>query len=859
MSASLRPSLRVGALALRALAVAVAAMCVAWGIAPSSGIAAATVAAVLGVIGGQLLGRSRLRLPVVVGIAAAAGLGGFALAHAVVGYEAAPRALGTTAALRLAIVLRFGAAALAVFTALRALATRRPSALVLELGAIAGSIAYVFAAHRDGIISRPLWLSDWAWERGIDPVNVFLVLGGVAVVVLGLLLVAEAEERRGSAAAVLALLAVLGVALIVAIGPPKAAPDDRLGLTSPDPSGSASASAAPLPPLPPRPPSSAQPDGGQDDGGPKPQDQTPDGGSQPQDQQPDGGQPDGGAQQQNQQPDGGQADGGSQQQDQPPDGGGQPDAGDQDGGGQSQSQQPDSGAQPDGGDGGSSAPPPPASEDLQNDSDESQQKPSPMAVVLLDDDYSPPSQVYYFRQEAWSQWNGTKLGRTSRADVDLDGLEAFPAQPEAVRAPVDLAGRQHVRAQVALLVDHTRPFALESPVSFRPLRNPNPSRFVRAYAFESNAQSIDYKELRGKKAGDPAWSDEVRAYYLQTTDDPRFLELAKEIEARMSPKAKGDPFLTAVAVKLYLDDNFKYSRKETHSGAANPTADFLFGNRIGYCVHFAHAAVLLWRALGLPSRVGTGYAIEEKNRQGGSAILIRGSDAHAWPELYLEGVGWVIIDITPHENLDETPPPVDDDLQRMLGEMARELPPDPTKTERQPRADPREWLRPLGVFALVTLAALLAMLYLAKLWRRAAPLWAGARSLPRVGYRASLDLLGEAGFTREAGESREAFAERVRARLPSFEKVTTMHLAGALGGPHRAAQASAAESAPAAEGEPGAGAAPGAGPAFTADLGERRRASWKAQLAALRGDLGSVPYWRRLLGFLNPLSFLRSR
>src|SRR6185369_4841493 len=111
-----------------------------------------------------------------------------------------PRALGINGTLRTALVLRFGAAALAAIAALRATATRRPSAVVLELAAIAGSIAYVFAAHREGIISRPLWLSDWAWERGIDPVNVFLVLGGVAVVVLGLLLVAEAEERRGSAA-----------------------------------------------------------------------------------------------------------------------------------------------------------------------------------------------------------------------------------------------------------------------------------------------------------------------------------------------------------------------------------------------------------------------------------------------------------------------------------------------------------------------------------------------------------------------------------------------------------------------------------------------------------------------------------
>ncbi len=602
----------------------------------------------------------------------------------------------------------------------------------------------MFAAHREGIISRPLWLSDWAWERGIDPVHVFLVLGGAAVVVLGLLLVAEAEERRGSAAAVLAIFAVLGVVLVVLIGPPKAEPDDRLGLTSPDPSGSASASAAPSPP---RPPSSSQPDGGQSDAGPKPQEQTPDGGGKPQD-----GGDDGGAQPQDQNPDGG-----SQPQDQTPDGG-QGDAGRgrwRAAAAAREREAPErerAGAGLAVADGGGAA---------------GERLLAALAGLLFPARSVEPVERHQARA-------GFAIGCGSGRDGDVPvGAGA------GARGGGHAEGREPVRAQVALLVEHTRPFALETPVAFGPLRNPNPSRFQRAYTFESLAQSIKYKELRGKKAGNPAWSDEVRAYYQQTTDDPRFAELAKVIHRALPDKNRGDPFVTAVAVKLFLDDNYKYSRKETHSGATDPTADFLFGNHIGYCVHFAHAAVLLWRALGLPARVGTGYAVEEKNRQGGSAMLIRASDAHAWPELYLEGVGWVVIDITPKESLDDSPPPVDDELQRLLGEMARQMPPDPTKTEPQPPVNPKVWLRPIGMFLGATAAALLVMLYLAKVWRRAAPLWARPGSLPRVGYRTSLDLLAEAGFARELGESREAFAERVRERLPTFERLTRMHLAGA--------------------------------------------------------------------------------
>lgn len=819
----MRPKLRIGSLVLRSFAVAVAAMCIAWGVAPASAITSAVVGSLGGVLAGQLLGRTRVRLPVLVGGAFLLAGAGLFLASQIVGHEALPRALGTGLALRLSLVLRFGAVAFAAFGALRAVATRKPSALVLELSVIAGSIAYVFAAHREGIISRPLWLSDWAWESGIDPVHVFLVLGGAAVVVLGLLLVAEAEERRGSAAAVLAIFAVLGVVLIVLIGPPKAQVDDRLGLTSPDPSGSASASAAPSLPPPPRPPPSNSPDAGDTDGGAKPQEQGPDGGSANPKEQPDGG--------------------GNQPQDASADGGGQSQSAD--GGGDQPQDAGDGGDKQDAGDGGEKPPPPPASEQLQTEKEESNQSPSPMAVVLLDNDYSPPSQVYYFRQEAWSQWNGTKLVRTSRADVDLDGLDSFPSEPTPVRDPIVSAGREKVIAKVALLVEHTRPFALESPVSFTPLPNPNPARFVRAYRFEAAAQSIPYKKLRGLNVGNPAWSGEVRDYYLQTSDDPRYAKLAKTIRAGMNPKNKDDAFLTAVAVKLYLDDNYKYSRKQTHAGVEDPTADFLFGNRIGYCVHFAHAAVLLWRSLGLPSRVGTGYAVEEKNRQGGSAMVVRGADAHAWPELYLEGVGWVIIDITPHETLDESPPPVDEDLQRLLGEMARELPPDPAKTDMQPakRPDYAGMLRAALTFLAAAFFALVFLAYLAKVWWRAAPLVAKPRALPRVGYRAALDLLAEAGFARDRGESREAFAERLKERLPSFERVTAMHLAGRMGRDRD--RADLPENA--------------AAPALADPLGERSRAAWGEALAKLRDDLGKVPLWRRMLGFINPVSFLKSR
>jgi hypothetical protein len=258
----------------------------------------------------------------------------------------------------------------------------------------------------------------------------------------------------------------------------------------------------------------------------------------------------------------------------------------------------------------------------------------------------------------------------------------------------------------------------------------------------------------------------------------------------------------------------------------------LFGDKIGYCVHFAHAAVYLWRSAGVPARVGVGYRTEEDTRQGGSTLLVRSGDAHAWPELYLDGIGWVILDIAAAKNLDPPAPPPDDDLQKLLGEMARAEPPDPTEPPKTQRALRRNFGRDIGLAGLLLLAVAAVVLYAIKLWRRFVPVVAGPRTIPRVGYRYALDLLAEAGLSRDFGETREAFARRVQLVAPSFERVTEMHLAARLrdGGIDLAARP------------------------------EMSRAAWKEALRALRADVSRrAKLARRLLGLLNPASIFDAK
>lgn len=73
-------------------------------------------------------------------------------------------------------------------------------------------------------------------------------------------------------------------------------------------------------------------------------------------------------------------------------------------------------------------------------------------------------------------------------------------------------------------------------------------------------------------------------------------------------------------------------------------AYFLGESRQGYCAHFASAFVLLSRAQGIPARYVQGYLVPAKGK---SSITVTSGMAHAWPEAYVAGFGWIPFEPTP--------------------------------------------------------------------------------------------------------------------------------------------------------------------------------------------------------------------
>ncbi|HEX9062500.1 MAG TPA: transglutaminase-like domain-containing protein, partial [Clostridia bacterium] len=73
---------------------------------------------------------------------------------------------------------------------------------------------------------------------------------------------------------------------------------------------------------------------------------------------------------------------------------------------------------------------------------------------------------------------------------------------------------------------------------------------------------------------------------------------------------------------------------------------FIFQSKKGICIHFASAMTLLARAAGLPAKYVEGFSATEYDSSS-RKYIVREKDAHAFPEVYIKGYGWMVFEPTP--------------------------------------------------------------------------------------------------------------------------------------------------------------------------------------------------------------------
>ncbi|MEP0807005.1 MAG: hypothetical protein HRF47_16110 [Chloroflexota bacterium] len=165
-----------------------------------------------------------------------------------------------------------------------------------------------------------------------------------------------------------------------------------------------------------------------------------------------------------------------------------------------------------------------------------------------------------------------------------------------------------------------------------------PLRGGEAYQVDVVLNNPNTRQLREALPSYPAW---VTDKYLQLPSDfsPRIIALAMELTVDAET-----PYDKAVAITRYLRDNIEYVETLPQPPRnRDPLEWMLFENRQAYCVYYATAEVLMLRAVGVPARLAVGFAQGEGkvSAEAGAEYIVRRKDAHAWPEVYFPGIGWI--------------------------------------------------------------------------------------------------------------------------------------------------------------------------------------------------------------------------
>lgn len=116
-------------------------------------------------------------------------------------------------------------------------------------------------------------------------------------------------------------------------------------------------------------------------------------------------------------------------------------------------------------------------------------------------------------------------------------------------------------------------------------------------------------------------------------------------EARRIVGSARTPYEKARALQDHFHKgDFRYDLNARPGHDSRALENFLLDTRTGYCEQFAGAYAVLARLVGLPARVAVGFTPGE---QIDGVYHVRDEHAHAWPEIYLHGFGWVAFEPTP--------------------------------------------------------------------------------------------------------------------------------------------------------------------------------------------------------------------
>lgn len=170
------------------------------------------------------------------------------------------------------------------------------------------------------------------------------------------------------------------------------------------------------------------------------------------------------------------------------------------------------------------------------------------------------------------------------------------------------------------------------------------------YQVDSILNNPNRQQLEEAGTEYPDW---VKNKYLQLPANfsPKIQDVAKQVTADAQT-----PFDKAAAVTQYLRQNIEYASTIPAPPRNTDVLEWvLFQYKKGFCVYYASSEVLMLRAVGIPARMAVGFS---QGEQKGDKYIVRKANAHAWPEVYFPGIGWVEFEPTGNQPTLDRPLPL---------------------------------------------------------------------------------------------------------------------------------------------------------------------------------------------------------
>ena len=181
------------------------------------------------------------------------------------------------------------------------------------------------------------------------------------------------------------------------------------------------------------------------------------------------------------------------------------------------------------------------------------------------------------------------------------------------------------------------------------------------------------------------------SYFIDNTSKWQYLKLPRGKVSRRLRKlsldltrGEKDPYKKAVILRNYLRKNYGYKQQSKPLPEGKESADyFLFELKEGHCEYFAAALAVMARINHLPSRVATGFSPGNYNVITG-LFEVHEYHAHAWTQIFIEGMGWLTFDAAPPGAVESrTTPLTFASLKDPFGDSWRVQPPELTEETQE--------------------------------------------------------------------------------------------------------------------------------------------------------------------------------